>query len=1354
MSRPAGGNLLTKTPRDALTIIENKSKVRNSRNKPIVSKVSTNAPSYTPHSPEIAALVDAVKAMLHQKSSPLASVKAVEEICVTCGGPHPYYNVLAMDGKTFFRNIKIIFKGYVFSCHQLNYNQEIPGSVLKDVANQIRTPGFDPLALVEGFTPVEDNRGMLVALGMLPDDVTVYRIFTKGQKQCLTTKKDLHPHPTSEFGSKRTTCATSYMEDLVSKFINQFFPPSKTKNLRNEITNFQQRFDKSFCEAWDRFKDLLRACLHYDFTELHQLDTFYNDLTPTDQDSLNVAADGNLLTKTPRDALTIIENKSKVRNSRNKLIVSKVSTNAPSSSTPHSPEIAALLDAVKAMLHQKSSPLASVKAVEESCVTYGGTASYHQCLSHELVECLALADLGASINLMPLSIWKKLSLPELTPTQMILELADRSTTSPSGIAEDVFVKVGKTARALIDVYGEELTLRVDDEAITFKVGQTSRYSYNDVVSINRIDVIDVACEEYAQEVLGFSDSSTKLHIEELKIIKSSIDDPPELELKDLPSHLEYAFLEGIDKLPVIIAKNLKEDDKIPNTIQFWTTSVLLREEEDGATEISDPRDVPSFDPLALVEGFTPVEDNRGIGYSLKDKNKAKTDKSEHGNGKSVKNLVSKFINQFFPPSKTINLRNEITNFQQRFDESFCEAWDHFKDRLHACPHHGFTELHQLDTFYNALTPTDQDSLNATAGGNLLTKTPRDALTIIENKSIVRNSQNKPIVSKVSMNAPSSSTPHSPEIATLVDAVKAMLAQKSSPPASVKAQTQVAPSNELSNYKKINDVNMKAMQNQINNVKNELRNEMKTSIQTSMSNQTNELKNMMGSFFQMNTASSSGSGSLPSNTVANPRALIDEPVVAPKPKPSIPYPSRANKQKLHEKDDNLASKFVEIFRELHFELSFADALLHMPKFASMFKSLLNNKEKVFDLAKTLVNENWSAVILKKLPKKLGDPSKFLIPCDFRIGKFHFPADFVVVDYVVDPRVPLILRRPFLRTARALIDVYGEELTLRVDDEAITFKVGQSSRYSYNDVVSINRIDVIEVACEEYAQEVLRFSDRSMSGNPTPSLDPILSTSSPSLTPFEEGDFILEEIKACLTNDSIPSEIDNDDFNLEGDLLLLEKLQNDDPSSPLPLKELNFEELKTVKSSIDDPPELELKDLPSHLEYAFLEGTDKLPFIIAKNLKEDEKVRLLKVLKSYKHAIAWKISNIKGIDPQFCTHKILMEDDSKLVSLVHCVPKKGGITIIENEDNELIPTQLVMGWRVCIDYQKLNDATHKDNFPLPFIDQMLKRLAGNEYYCFLDGFSGYFQIPTDPQDQEKSTFTCPYGRLTDPMQAFRA
>ncbi|GJW25807.1 hypothetical protein Tco_0039618 [Tanacetum coccineum] len=207
-----------------------------------------------------------------------------------------------------------------------------------------------------------------------------------------------------------------------------------------------------------------------------------------------------------------------------------------------------------------------------------------------------------------------------------------------------------------------------------------------------------------------------------------------------------------------------------------------------------------------------------------------------------------------------------------------------------------------------------------------------------------------------------------------------------------------------------------------------------------------------------------------------------------------------------------------------------------------------------------------------------------------------------------------------------------------------------------------------------------------------------------------------------------------------------------------------EAKTVKSSIDEPPEVELKDLPPHLEYAFLEGDDKLPVIIAKDLKDEEKAALIKVLKSHKRAIAWKLSDIKGVDPEFCTHKILMEEDyeptvqsqrrvnpkihdvikkeveklldagliypisdSPWVSPVHCVPKKGGITVVKNDDNDLIPTRLVTGWRVCIDYRKLNEATRKDHFPLPFMDQMLERLAGNQYYCFLDGFSGYFQIP---------------------------
>ncbi|GJU90092.1 reverse transcriptase domain-containing protein [Tanacetum coccineum] len=403
-------------------------------------------------------------------------------------------------------------------------------------------------------------------------------------------------------------------------------------------------------------------------------------------------------------------------------------------------------------------------------------------------------------------------------------------------------------------------------------------------------------------------------------------------------------------------------------------------------------------------------------------------------------------------------------------------------------------------------------------------------------------------------------------------------------------------------------------------------------------------------------------------LAQTQTQIDEPVVAPKAKPTIPYPSRINKEKLREKDDLLALKFMEIFQNLHFELSFADALLHMPKFAPMFRKLLNNKDKIIDLIKTPVNENCSAVILKKFPEKLGDPDRFLIPCDFlemdeclaladlgasinlmplsvweklnlpdltktrmileladrtistptgiaedvfvKVGTFFFPADFVVVDYIADPRVPLILGRPFLRTARALIDVHGEQMTLRHDDQSITFKVGDTKTFSYNTIESVNRVDVIDVACEEFAQEVLGFSNISKSGNPTPTLEPILSTSPPSLTPFEGGDFILEEIEACLTSKSIPPGIDDADFDLKEDLLTLERLLNSDPSSTLPPEEQKFEELKTVEPSSDELSDLELKDLPPHLEYAFLEGTDKLPVIIAKDLQDEDKIALLK------------------------------------------------------------------------------------------------------------------------------------------------
>nr|GFA73988.1 reverse transcriptase domain-containing protein [Tanacetum cinerariifolium] len=199
----------------------------------------------------------------------------------------------------------------------------------------------------------------------------------------------------------------------------------------------------------------------------------------------------------------------------------------------------------------------------------------------------------------------------------------------------------------------------------------------------------------------------------------------------------------------------------------------------------------------------------------------------------------------------------------------------------------------------------------------------------------------------------------------------------------------------------------------------------------------------------------------------------------------------------------------------------------------------------------------------------------------------------------------IRRSFLRTGRALIDVYGEEITPRVNDKAVTFNLNQTTRYSstYDDM-SVNRIDIINAAREEYAQEMLDFSNNSLGGNPTSTSEPIISYSSPSLTLFEGSDFILEEIEAYLKDESISPEIDHADCDPEGDIFLIENLLNNDPFQ-LPLMDLKQREVVKVKSLIEQPPELEIKDLPSHLEYAYLEGVDKLPVIIAKYLKENEK-----------------------------------------------------------------------------------------------------------------------------------------------------
>ncbi|GJY88197.1 reverse transcriptase domain-containing protein [Tanacetum coccineum] len=357
---------------------------------------------------------------------------------------------------------------------------------------------------------------------------------------------------------------------------------------------------------------------------------------------------------------------------------------------------------------------------------------------------------------------------------------------------------------------------------------------------------------------------------------------------------------------------------------------------------------------------------------------------------------------------------------------------------------------------------------------------------------------------------------------------------------------------------------------------------------------------------MQNQNPSGSGSLPSNIVANPRGDVkaittrrgvayNRPSILPTPSPfpkEVECETEATKDKLREKAINQMLKFLQIFQRLHFDISFADALLHMPKFASMFKSLLSNKEKLFELANTPLNENCSAVLLKKLPEKLGDPDKFLIPCDFlELDECLALADLGASINLMPLSVWKQLSLPEHTSTRMTLELADRSVAHpKVDDEAITFKVGQTPRYSRNYYdETVNQVNVIDVACEEYAQEVLGFSDSSTSGNPTPS-DPIIASSSPLFTPFEAGDFILEDIETFLRSPEELSNLDDDYYDTEGDILYLEKLVNEDPSLNLPSMKNN--DLKQVdvtmtKPSIEEPPKLELKDLPSHLEYAFLE-----------------------------------------------------------------------------------------------------------------------------------------------------------------------
>ena len=503
---------------------------------------------------------------------------------------------------------------------------------------------------------------------------------------------------------------------------------------------------------------------------------------------------------------------------------------------------------------------------------------------------------------------------------------------------------------------------------------------------------------------------------------------------------------------------------------------------------------------------------------------------------------------------------------------------------------------------------------------------------------------------------------------------------------------------------------------------------------------------------------------------------------------IPYPKRLKKHIL----DKQFTKFMDVFKKLHINISFADALEQMPSYVKFIKDILSQKRRLADFETVNLTEECSAILQRKLPQKLKDPGSFTIPCTIgnatferalsdlgasinlmplsifkhlglgearpttvtlqladrslkhprgviedvlvKVDKFIFPADFIVLDMEEDKEIPIILGRPFLATGRAMIDVQRGELKLRVQEDEVKFNVFEAVRHpAESDTCFMAEI-----------------------------VEAIVSSQSGLIDPLET------------------SLVENESENLSEEAEEYVKWMDSFGHNRRKYFESLGEGAKTPVPSVEQPPKMEQKPLPSHLKYAYLGVESTLPVIISASLTVLEEEKLLRVLREHKHALEWSLADLKGIRPSMCMHRILLEDgpkpsveaqrrlnptmkevvrkevlkwldtgviypisDSAWVSPVQGVSKKGGTTVIRTKNNILLPSRTVTEWRICIDYRKLNKATRKDHFPFPFLDQMLDRLAGHEYYCFLDGYSGYNQIAIAPEDQEKTTFTCPYG-----------
>ncbi|XP_071933215.1 uncharacterized protein [Coffea arabica] len=430
----------------------------------------------------------------------------------------------------------------------------------------------------------------------------------------------------------------------------------------------------------------------------------------------------------------------------------------------------------------------------------------------------------------------------------------------------------------------------------------------------------------------------------------------------------------------------------------------------------------------------------------------------------------------------------------------------------------------------------------------------------------------------------------------------------------------------------------------------------------------------------------------------------------------PFPSRLEKPKKQDKEKEV----LEIFRKVEINIPLLDAIKQVPRYAKFLRDLCANRKRLKGDERVIVGENVSAILQRKLPPKCGDPGMFTIPC--RIG------NTLIGKAMLDLGASINVMPKSIYASLNLGPLKETGIIIQLADRT----------NAYPDGLIEDVLEVFEIEGRDELEVVLtrHFESETTSGVE-----------------------LSEELKCVI-----------------GSLQTLPTTKTRYDLAPIFIPEPH----KRLLPSVVQAPVLELKPLPKHLKYAYLGEGETLPVIISAGLSKVQEEKLLRVLREHKQAIGWTIADIKGISPAVCMHRIRLEENSKpvrqaqrrlnplmmevvkkeilklldvgiifaisdspWVSPVQVVPKKAGVTVESNQEGELVPIRKPTGWRQCIDYRKLNAVTKKDHFPLPFIDQMVERLACRAYYCFLDGFSGYFQIAIAPEDQEKTTFTCPFG-----------